>query len=75
MHDKATRHIRVFAKVSHKIQFQPQEIPIWINLNKYNEQKTIEINELQGCYTQAKTIQELMIRIREAIELCLEADK
>jgi predicted RNase H-like HicB family nuclease len=27
---------------------------------------------LPGCYTQAKSIDELMSRIREAIELCLE---
>ena len=28
---------------------------------------------LQGCHTQAKSLDELMERIREAIELCLEA--
>ena len=33
------------------------------------------VPEIQGCYTQAKTIPELLERIREAIELCLEADK
>ena len=27
---------------------------------------------LPGCHTQAQTLDELMIRIREAIELCLE---
>ena len=27
---------------------------------------------LAGCYTQAKSLDELMERIREAIELCLE---
>ncbi len=27
---------------------------------------------LQGCHTQAKSLDELMERIREAIELCLE---
>jgi len=29
---------------------------------------------LRGCHTQAKTIEELMPRIREAIELCLEVE-
>lgn len=29
---------------------------------------------IEGCYTQAKTIPELLERIKEAIELCLEAD-
>lgn len=27
---------------------------------------------LLGCHTQAKTLDELMVRIREAIELCLD---
>ncbi len=30
------------------------------------------VPELAGCHTQAKTLDELMVRIREAIELCLE---
>lgn len=28
---------------------------------------------LLGCHSQAKSLDELMVRIREAIELCLEA--
>jgi predicted RNase H-like HicB family nuclease len=27
---------------------------------------------LRGCHTQAKSLDEVMVRIREAIELCLE---
>ena len=30
------------------------------------------VPELRGCHTQAKSLDELMVRIREAIELCLE---
>ena len=30
------------------------------------------VPELQGCHTQAGSLDELMERIREAIELCLE---
>ena len=30
------------------------------------------VPSLQGCHTQAKSLDELMERIREAIELCLE---
>ena len=33
------------------------------------------VPDIQGCYTQGKTIQEVLERIKEAIELCLEADK
>jgi len=33
------------------------------------------VPDVQGCYTQGKTISEVLERIREAIELCLEADK
>lgn len=28
---------------------------------------------LKGCHTQAKSLDELLVRVREAIELCLEA--
>jgi predicted RNase H-like HicB family nuclease len=30
------------------------------------------VPELQGCHTQAKSLDKLMERIREAIQLCLE---
>ena len=29
---------------------------------------------LRGCHTQAKSLDELMVRVREAIELCLEVE-
>lgn len=32
------------------------------------------VPSLPGCHTQAKSLDELMARIREAIELCLEID-
>jgi predicted RNase H-like HicB family nuclease len=31
-----------------------------------------EVPELQGCHTQAKSLDELMERTKEAIQLCLE---
>lgn len=31
------------------------------------------VPELPGCHTQAKSLDKLMERVREAIELCLEA--
>ena len=31
--------------------------------------------EIQGCYTQGKTLQEVLERIKEAIDVCLEANK
>ena len=31
------------------------------------------VPSLKGCHTQAKSLDELMARVREAIELCLEA--
>ncbi len=33
------------------------------------------VPELKGCHTQAKSLDELMSRIKEAIELCLEVDE
>ena len=32
------------------------------------------VPELQGCHTQAKSLDKLMERIREAIQLCLEVE-
>lgn len=34
-----------------------------------------EVVELSGCHTQAKTLDELMKRTKEAISLCLECAK
>ena len=34
-----------------------------------------EVPQLKGCYSQGKTIDELMHNIREVIELCLEEDQ
>ena len=33
------------------------------------------VPEIRGCYTQGKTLQEVLERIKEAIEVCLESDK
>lgn len=33
------------------------------------------VPDIQGCHTQGKTITEVLDRIKEAIELCLETDK
>jgi len=34
-----------------------------------------KVPEIEGCYTQGKTLEEVIDRIKEAIEVCLEADK
>lgn len=33
------------------------------------------VPEICGCCTQGKTLQEVLERVKEAIEVCLEADK
>lgn len=33
------------------------------------------VPEIDGCYTQGKSVQEAIERIKEAIEVCLEGDK
>ncbi|HLC31463.1 MAG TPA: type II toxin-antitoxin system HicB family antitoxin [Candidatus Nanoarchaeia archaeon] len=33
------------------------------------------VPEIEGCYTQGKTLQEVIDRIKEAIEVCLEGDE
>lgn len=32
------------------------------------------VPEIHGCHTQARTLDELMVRTKEAIELCLEVE-
>jgi len=32
------------------------------------------VPELRGCHTQARSLDELMARIREAVDLCLEVE-
>ena len=34
-----------------------------------------KVPEIEGCYTQGKDIEEVLRRIKEAIEVCLEGDK
>ncbi|MBS3097063.1 type II toxin-antitoxin system HicB family antitoxin [Candidatus Woesearchaeota archaeon] len=34
-----------------------------------------KVPDIQGCYTQGKTMQQVMERVKEAIQVCLEADK
>jgi predicted RNase H-like HicB family nuclease len=34
-----------------------------------------KVPEINGCYTQGKTLQEVLERIKEAIEVCLGWDK
>jgi len=34
-----------------------------------------KVPDIPGCYTQGKTIQQVMERIREAIQVCLESEK
>ena len=33
-----------------------------------------KVPDIQGCYTQGKTVEQAMERIREAIQACLEGD-
>ncbi len=33
------------------------------------------VPDIQGCYTQGKTVQQALERIKEAIQVCVEADK
>ena len=34
-----------------------------------------KVSDIPGCYTQGKTVEQVMERIKEAIEVCLEAEK
>ncbi|MBI2666974.1 type II toxin-antitoxin system HicB family antitoxin [Candidatus Woesearchaeota archaeon] len=34
-----------------------------------------KVPDIPGCYTQGKTVEEAMERVKEAIQVCLEAEK
>jgi len=34
-----------------------------------------KVPDISGCYTQGKTVQEVMERIKEAIKVCIDAEK
>ena len=34
-----------------------------------------KVPDIRGCYTQGKTVQQVMERIKEAIQVCLESEK
>ena len=34
-----------------------------------------KVPDIHGCYTQGKTVHQVMERVREAIQVCLEAEK
>lgn len=34
-----------------------------------------KVPEIEGCYTQGKSLEEVLSRIREAIEVCLESNQ
>ncbi|MAG19975.1 HicB family protein [archaeon] len=34
-----------------------------------------KVPDIPGCYTQGKTVQEVMERVREAIDVCLKGDQ
>lgn len=40
-----------------------------------DEMYTAEVIELPGCYTQAKTIPQLLERVKEAVQLYLESEE
>lgn len=57
------------AKVTKEFQFKvmiEQDADGWY---------TASVPELEGCYTQGKTLEEARSRIKEAIQLVLETDK
>lgn len=35
----------------------------------------VKVPDIAGCYTQGRTVEQAMERIKEAIQVCLEADK
>jgi len=64
-------------RIEHKIILMIMEKKEYTVLIEKDEDGWLvaDIPELEGCHTQAKTMDELIKRAKEAIELCLEDKK
>ena len=51
---------------------QPKKREFHVVIERDGEFYVGSIPELKGCHTQAKSLDELMVRIKEAASLCLE---
>ena len=52
----------------------PREFTVIIEQDE-EEYYVATVPQLHGCHTQASSLDELMVRVREAIELCLEVEE
>ncbi len=64
---------RKFFKANHS-RINMAEFNIVIEKDE-NEWYVATVPEIPGCHTQGKTIPQVLERIKEAIEVCLESDK
>ena len=51
----------------------PQEFTVIVEQDE-EEYYVATVPQLHGCHTQASSLDELMVRVKEAIELCLEVE-
>ena len=51
-----------------------KQLPVFIEKDE-DGFYVVECPLFDGCYTQGKTVAQVLERIKEAIEVCLEADK
>jgi predicted RNase H-like HicB family nuclease len=51
----------------------PREFTVIVEQDE-QEYYVATVPQLHGCHTQASSLDELMVRVKEAIELCLEVE-
>jgi len=51
----------------------PREFTVIVEQDE-EEYYVATVPQLHGCHTQATSLDELMVRVKEAIELCLEVE-
>ena len=51
----------------------PREFTVIVEQDE-EEYYVATVPQLHGCHTQASSLDELMVRVKEAIELCLEVE-
>jgi predicted RNase H-like HicB family nuclease len=51
----------------------PREFTVIIEQDE-EEYYVATVPQLRGCHTQARSLDELIVRVKEAIELCLEVE-
>jgi predicted RNase H-like HicB family nuclease len=74
MRDVVTYYCKIIGYHIAMNKHQKREYNVIVELDEEGYYVAI-VPELPGCHTQARSLDKLMVRIREAIELCIEVQQ